>query len=573
MGIDDADDDVFEPERADGTGSCFAGGFAGERYRDGGVARTGRRHFQRRKLHDQRGPAGTDDQRHRADVHRSGEHGVPADGDGDELYQCFDGDVGNDGADDDVCEPDAIDGAGDCGAGGRAGECFGDGGDACAGRRTSNANTFAIDALSPTISGIAPTSATVGSSAFTLTVSGTGFTNTSTVMWGSTALTTTHVSATELTVQVMAAQVAAQGTASVTVVTPAPGGGTSNANTFEIDALAPTISGILPVFAGVGSAAFPLTVDGAGFTNSSTVMWGSTALATTYVSATRLTAQVTAPLVATQGNVSVTVETPAPGGGTSNASTFSIVVPAPVPSMSGIAPVMAVAGNAAFTLTVDGTNFDGTSKAMWGTTALTTTYVSPTEVTAQVTAAEIATAGEIPVTVMTPAPGGGTSNAYTFEIDTAGSTAPTFTTTTVTLTAGAAGTASYPVTLPSTATNVSVTCLNLPAGAICSYAGGALTITTTAATPAGTYSITAVFAETLPGAAAGLILLPFLLMPFGGTKKRKRAGMVLAALAGLVIAVALVGGGCGGGGGGSYTPPAPTTHSATSSGTVTLVVH
>ena len=136
----------------------------------------------------------------------------------------------------------------------------------------------------------------------------------------------------------------------------------------------------------------------------------------------------------------------------------------------------------------------------------------------------------------------------------------------------AAGTASYPVTLPSSATNVTVTCLNLPAGATCSYAGGVLTINTTAATPAGTYSITAVFAETLPGAAAGLILLPFLLFPFAGTKKRKRVGMVLVALLVLAVAVVVAGGGCGGGGSGSgYTPP--STHTATSSGTVTLVVH
>ena len=42
----------------------------------------------------------------------------------------------------------------------------------------------------------------------------------------------------------------------MTVVTPAPGGGTSNANTFEIDAPAPTISGILPVFRVWGARRF-----------------------------------------------------------------------------------------------------------------------------------------------------------------------------------------------------------------------------------------------------------------------------------------------------------------------------
>jgi hypothetical protein len=438
----------------------------------------------------------------------------------------------------------------------------------------SNITTFTIDALTPAVSSIAPISVTAGSAAFPLTVNGANFTSQSTVMWGSTALTTMYVSAIQLTAQVPALLVAAQGTASVTVETPAPGGGTSNANTFAINALVPTISGISPASAATGSAAFPLTVNGANFTSASTVMWGTTALTTTFVSATALTAQVTAPLVATEGTASVTVVTPAPGGGTSNAESFSIYVPAPVPSIGGISPAVAIAGGAAFALTVNGANFTNASTVMWGSTALTTQYVSAAEVTAQVTAAEIVSAGVVPVTVQTPAPGGGISNAYSFEIDTAGSTAPAFTTTTVTVTAGTAAT--YTVTLPSTATNVSVTCLNLPANATCSYAAstGALTVNTTAATPAGTYVITAVFMETLPGAAGSILLLPFLLFPFAGMKKRRRAGMVLAALSGLVIAVALVGGGCGGGGGGSgYTPPTPTTHSVTSSGAVTLVVH
>ena len=438
---------------------------------------------------------------------------------------------------------------------------------------TSGAETFTINAppLAPTVSGISPATATAGALAFPLTVNGANFTTASTVMWGSTALATTYVSGTTLTAQVTAALVATEGTASVTVVTPAPGGGTSGGSTFTVSALAPTVSGISPTSAAAGAAAFPLTVTGTNFTNQSTVMWGTTALATTFVSSTELTAQVTAGLVAEGGTATVTVVTPAPGGGTSGGETFTINGAA-LPAVSGISPALVVAGAAAFQLTVTGTNFTNTSTVMWGTTALTTTYVSPTELTAQVTAAEVAGAGTLPVTVVTPAPGGGTSNAYVFEVDTAGTTAPTFATTSVTVTAGGAGT--YGVTLPSTATDVSVTCLNLPAAATCSYAGGVLTINTTGTTPTGTYSITAVFSETLPGAASAVVLLPFLLMPFAGKKRRRKTGMMLAGLVVLGLGVVMASGGCGGGGsGGGYTPPTPTTHTVSSSGTVTLVVH
>jgi hypothetical protein len=437
---------------------------------------------------------------------------------------------------------------------------------------TSGAETFTINAapLAPTVNGISPTTATAGAAAFPLTVNGANFTNASTVMWGTTSLGTGYVSASELQVTVPAALVAAEGTISVTVVTPAPGGGTSGGSTFTVTALAPTVSGISPTNITAGSATFPLTVSGANFTAASTVMWGTAALATTFVSSTEVTAQVAAALVAEGGTAAVTVVSPAPGGGTSGAETFTING-APLPAVSGISPGLAVAGAAAFQLTVTGTNFTNASVVMWGSTALTTTYVSPTELTAQVTATEVAAAGTLRVTVVTPAPGGGTSNAYVFEVDTAGSTAPTFATTSVTVTAGGAGT--YGVTLPSTATNVSVTCLNLPAGATCGYSGGVLTINTTGTTPTGTFVITAVFTETLPGAASAVVLLPFLLLPFAGAKRRRKLGMMVAGLVVLAVAVVASGGCGGGGGGGGYTPPAPTTHTVSSSGAVTLVVH
>jgi len=251
---------------------------------------------------------------------------------------------------------------------------------------------------------------------------------------------------------------------------------------------------------------------------------------------------------------------------------YVISIQAPTPSLTSLSPAFTSAGSAAFTLTVNGSAFTSASTVYWGTTALTTQYVSATQLTAQVPASDIATAGITSVTAQTPAPGGGTSNTLRFEVDTAGSaTPPSFPTTSVTVTAGA--TATYPVTLPSSATNVSVTCLNLPTGAACSYSAsaGTLTITTASSTPTGTYQITVVFTETLPGAAAALALLPFLLLPLASANKRKAGRLWIVAGVGLVFVVLAAGGGCGGGGGGLTTPP-PQTHQVTSSGTVTLIV-
>ena len=150
------------------------------------------------------------------------------------------------------------------------------------------------------------------------------------------------------------------------------------------------------------------------------------------------------------------------------------------------------------------------STVYWGRIALPTQFVSPTKLTAQVMTSNIPAAGTTPITVQSPAPGGGISDAQTFEIDTASSgiAPPKFVTDTATVSPG--NSASYSVVLPSSATNVSVMCLNLPSGASCSYSStaGTVTITTASSTPAGAYQITIVFSETIAGAASAWIFLP-----------------------------------------------------------------
>ena len=247
----------------------------------------------------------------------------------------------------------------------------------------------------------------------------------------------------------------------------------------------------------------------------------------------------------------------------------------PAQSIASLSPAFTDAGSAAFTLTINGTGFTSNSTAYWGTTALTTIYVSSIQLTASVTAAEIANAGTTSVTVQTATPGGGTSNSWQFEVNSASgsTTEPTFSSVTQTVIAGSP--ASYPVTLPSTVESASVTCLNLPTGATCSYSAttNTVTITTTAATPAGTYSVTVVFTETVSGAATAGILLPILLLPLLFLRRRLAArGIWLTACLGVVLlAGAAFCNGCGGGGSSSTT--SPQTHQVVSAGTVTLTIH
>ena len=250
-------------------------------------------------------------------------------------------------------------------------------------------------------------------------------------------------------------------------------------------------------------------------------------------------------------------------------ATFTVVSSAPIPALTFTSPAFASAGGQGFTLTINGSGFMSTSTIYFGTTALPTQFVSSNQVTAQVTSAAIASAGIKPITVQNPAPGGGISNAVQFEVDSGSATPPVFAATTATVTAGS--NATFPVTLPSSATGISVQCLNMPSGASCSYSAGsgALTITTSGSTPAGMYPITAVFTETLPG-ASGLVASALLLLPFGFVvldRKRRCASIVATGVMLLLLAATSCGGGSGGGGG-----TQPQSHQATSSGVVTLIV-
>src|SRR5580700_1758184 len=100
------------------------------------------------------------------------------------------------------------------------------------------------------------------------------------------------------------------------------------------------------------------------------------------------------------------------GGGTSQS--VNDQSPPPTPTITTISPNSAVAGGAAFTLTINGTNFVAGSMVNFGGSAPATTFITSTQLTAAIPAASIASAGTMAVTVTNPAPGGGTSNAVNF---------------------------------------------------------------------------------------------------------------------------------------------------------------
>ena len=257
----------------------------------------------------------------------------------------------------------------------------------------STASTFTISVPTPTITSLNPTSAAATGPDFTLTVNGTLFFSGAVVSWNGTALATTFVSATQLTATVTASLIASPGSANITVTN--NGGSASTSTTFPINIPTPTISSLLPVSATAGGVQFTLTVNGTGYLSGAVVQWNGTALSTTFVNSTQLTATVTATLIAAGGNASITVMNA--GGNTSTSTSFPVNIP--TPTISGLSPNSANAGGAGFTLTVNGASFLSNATVQWNGSNLTTTFVSSMQVTASVAAGLIASAGSASVTV------------------------------------------------------------------------------------------------------------------------------------------------------------------------------
>ena len=86
------------------------------------------------------------------------------------------------------------------------------------------------------------------------------------------------------------------------------------------------------------------------------------------------------------------------------------------PAITTTSSVATIAGRAEdLTITVTGSNFVSTSLVEWNNAPLTTTYTSPTSLTAGIPSADFATAGTATITVVNPSPAG-QSNGVVFTI-------------------------------------------------------------------------------------------------------------------------------------------------------------
>jgi len=98
----------------------------------------------------------------------------------------------------------------------------------------------------PVLISVSPSSIQATSPTTTITANGSNFLSSSTVMWNGTALPTSYTGSTIVTAQVSAADLQAEGSATIKVVNPPPGGGWSEGVTLIIGAPGVTVIGVAP---------------------------------------------------------------------------------------------------------------------------------------------------------------------------------------------------------------------------------------------------------------------------------------------------------------------------------------
>ncbi|HEX8505553.1 MAG TPA: IPT/TIG domain-containing protein [Hymenobacter sp.] len=257
---------------------------------------------------------------------------------------------------------------------------------------------FAPVAATPVIASFTPASGPVGT---TVTVTGTAFSGASQVTLNGAAVSAfTVVNATTITFVVPV------GATSGSIAVTTQGGTATSTGAFTVIAPnpVPTIASLSPATAVAGSGPFALTVSGTGFYNGSVVSFNGTDLATTFVSATQVTAAVPASAIATAGAYGVIVTNPAPGGGASAATTFAVT--AAVPTIASFTPTT---GGPGTTVIVTGTNFTGATAVSIGSFAIPDyTVVSATSISLVLPSGTGGVSGFL--TVVTP---GGTATSAT----------------------------------------------------------------------------------------------------------------------------------------------------------------
>lgn len=260
---------------------------------------------------------------------------------------------------------------------------------------TSAPANLTIASIPPVIQSLAPSTAIAGDAGFVLTVTGSGFSATSIVNVKGLPRTTTFDASTHtLSVNLLAADIALPGPLQITVTDT---GGTSAAAALTVTG--PVITGISPALIQNPPASVTLTVTGTGFTGNSRIVFKGTERTTVFDAAagtltTTLTAADLIPGVYAVNvrNTPTALSLPA----------FLNILSPGQPNIDSVSPSTLTSGLPSQSITVTGINFVFGSTINVNGSPRLTQFVSSTQLTAFLTAADLAAPGTLTLTVVNP---------------------------------------------------------------------------------------------------------------------------------------------------------------------------
>ncbi len=236
---------------------------------------------------------------------------------------------------------------------------------------SGSSDRFSFEGV-PTVSALSPAAGPV-SGGSVVTITGTAFTDTSAVSFGSRAASSYSVnSSTSITA---VSPVGSVGVVDVRVTTPAGRSATSVADQFSYQAL-PTVTSLSPA-AGSISGGTSVTITGSGFSAASGVSFGTTGAASYLIVSSTSILATTPP--GSAGTVDVTVTTPLGTSATSASDKFTYEAS---PAVSALSPLGGpLSGGSSVTIT--GSGFDDATAVTFGTSPATSfALVSSSEIVA-----------------------------------------------------------------------------------------------------------------------------------------------------------------------------------------------
>ncbi|MFA4828189.1 MAG: RHS repeat-associated core domain-containing protein [Thermodesulfovibrionales bacterium] len=269
----------------------------------------------------------------------------------------------------------------------------------------------------PEITSLNPSTIYRGSSGESITIQGNKFIKTSSVTLLHATPYTLHAEFIDnhnLQVNIAKDLLTNAGIYQISITNPAPEGGTSNPTNLQIINPVPQLSVLDPLEAIAGTQGLTLTVYGTGFFDDTTFYINGIQKAFTLISPTKIQIELTAGDLETGAYLEVTASNPLPGGGLSNKTTFT--VRNLVPTFSAINPTTIIAESPDFILTVTGNNFVKASTVSFNNQQFPAAYISSTQLEITIPSGSIQTAGQYPVSVSNPAPGGGISGTVNLTV-------------------------------------------------------------------------------------------------------------------------------------------------------------